>query len=78
MKVFKVEITRRFYVTDEVFVQAESETEANELAWANYDSLKSELPEMVYAWLEFEDSDIHVEDEATEEEYQEYLESKNA
>ena len=78
MKTYKIELTRRFYVVDEVYVQAENEEQASDIAWNQFDSLKSEIPQHVYEWVEFDESEVLVEGEADESEYQEYLAEKEA
>jgi len=78
MKTYKIELTRRYYIVDEVYVQAENETEAANIAWDNYDTLKSQIPQHVYEWVEFDESEVFVEGEADEAEYQAYLAEKES
>lgn len=62
MPQYNVEITRRFYVTDQVTIEAASESDAYDKAWQDYDKLKSEIPQFIYEYMEFEESDIRVLD----------------
>ncbi len=55
MPVYNFDITRYFQVTDSVQVEADTEEQALEKTYENYDTLKSEIPQHVYEWVEFED-----------------------
>lgn len=60
---FQVEIIRRFYVSDVVSVKAKSMDEALEIAQRNYDKFKSEIPDIIFDYLDFEESEINPYDD---------------
>ncbi len=73
---FKVELVRRFHITDNVVIEADNADEAIEKAYQDFDTLKSKLPQHIYEWLEFDESDVNDEGEADESdilEYEQYL-----